>query len=168
MFPRKIHNFFLEWKNRKNRKPLVIRGARQVGKTSSVNLFASDSFKTYIYINLELEDNLALFSKMNPIHELIQAIQLKFNKKVVPGSTLIFIDEVQNSSIAMNQLRYFYEEITELHVIAAGSLLEVKIKSEGFSFPVGRVEYCYMYPVTFDYWSGECLRLLHGTQKPGL
>ncbi len=150
MFPRTIHNFFLEWKNRKNRKPLVIRGARQVGKTSSVNIFASDSFKTYIYINLELEDNLVLFSKMNPIHELIQAIQLKFNKKVIPGSTLIFIDEVQNSSIAMNQLRYFYEEMPGVHVIAAGSLLEVKMKSEGFSFPVGRVEYCYMYPVTFE------------------
>ncbi|MDP3260753.1 MAG: AAA family ATPase [Thermodesulfovibrionales bacterium] len=150
MFQRAINKVFLEWKNRKKRKPLVIRGARQVGKTSAVNLFAKDSFKTYIYINLEQEDNLVLFSKMNPIHELIQAIQLKFNTKIIPGSTIIFIDEIQNSSIAMNQLRYFYEEMPDLHVVAAGSLLEVKMKSEGFSFPVGRVEYCYMHPVTFE------------------
>lgn len=150
MFQRFINKFFLEWKNRKNRKPLVVRGARQVGKTSAVNLFAEDSFKTYIYINLELENNLALFSRMNPVRELAQSIQLKFNKKIIPGSTLIFLDEVQNSSIAMNQLRYLYEEMPALHVVAAGSLLEVKMKSEGFSFPVGRVEYCYMYPVTFE------------------
>lgn len=150
MFQRTIKNYFLEWKNRKKRKPLVLRGARQVGKTSAVKLFAQESFKTYIYINLELEDNLALFSRMNPVRELIQAIQLKFNKKIIPGDTLLFIDEVQNSSIAMNQLRYFYEEIPDLHVAAAGSLLEVKMKAEGFSFPVGRVEYCYMYPVTFE------------------
>jgi predicted AAA+ superfamily ATPase len=150
MFQRAISKFFLEWKDRKKRKPLIIRGARQVGKTSAVNLFAKDSFKTYIYINLEQEENLALFSRMSPIHELIQAIQLKFNKKIIPGTTLIFIDEVQNSSIAMNQLRYFYEEMPDLHVVAAGSLLEVKMRSEGFSFPVGRVEYCYMYPVTFE------------------
>jgi predicted AAA+ superfamily ATPase len=150
MFQRSINKFFLEWKNRKNRKPLVVRGARQVGKTSAVNLFAEDSFKTYIYINLELENNLALFSRMNPVRELAQSIELNFNKKIIPGSTLIFLDEVQNSSIAMNQLRYLYEEMPALHVVAAGSLLEVKMKSEGFSFPVGRVEYCYMYPVTFE------------------
>ncbi|MBI4848230.1 MAG: ATP-binding protein [Nitrospirae bacterium] len=150
MFQRTINKFFLEWKSRKKKKPLVVRGARQVGKTSAVSLFAQESFKTYIYINLELEDNLALFSRMSPVRELLQAIQIRFNKKVVPGETLIFIDEVQNSSIAMNQLRYFYEEMPDLHVVAAGSLLEVKMKAEGFSFPVGRVEYCYMYPVTFE------------------
>lgn len=150
MFQRTINKFLLEWKSRKKRKPLVIRGARQVGKTSAVNLLAEGSFKTYIYINLEQEDNLALFSRMNPVRELIQAIQLKFNKKIIPENTLLFIDEIQNSGIAMNQLRYFYEEIPDLPVAAAGSLLEVKMKTEGFSFPVGRVEYCYMHPVTFE------------------
>src|SRR4030066_1722508 len=150
MFQRNINKLLKEWKSRKNRKPLIIRGARQVGKTSAVNLFAKDSFKTYIYINLELADNLALFSRMNPVREVIQGIQLKFNKKIIPRSTLIFFDEVQNSSVAMNQLRYFYEEMPDLHIVAAGSLLEVKMKSEGFSFPVGRVEYCYMFPVTFE------------------
>jgi uncharacterized protein len=150
MFHRNLATLLLEWKNRRVRKPLVIRGARQVGKTSAVHQFGSQEFETYIYINLELEDNAALFARMQPVKDLLQLIQLKFNKKISPGSTLIFIDEVQNSDVAMNQLRYFYEEMPDLHVVAAGSLLEVKMKSEGFAFPVGRVEYCYLHPVTFD------------------
>ncbi len=150
MFHRNISTSLLEWKNKKGRKPLVIRGARQVGKTSAVHQFGNSAFETYIYINLELEDDAGLFTRMQPVRELLQFIQLKFNKKITPGSTLIFIDEVQNSDIAMNQLRYFYEEVSDLHVVAAGSLLEVKMRSEGFTFPVGRVEYCYLHPVTFD------------------
>ena len=150
MFERNISKILVEWKNRRGRKPLVIRGARQVGKTSAVHQFGRKAFDTYIYINLELEDNAVLFNRMLPVKERLQLIQLKFNTKISPGSTLIFLDEVQNSGIAMNQLRYFYEEMPELHVIAAGSLLEVKMKSEGFAFPVGRVEYCYLHPVTFD------------------
>ena len=150
LFKRNINEFLLSWKTREKRKPLVIRGARQVGKTSAVHLFAEESFNSYIYLNMELEDHKSLFSKMYPVHELIQMIQLKFNRRILPGATLIFIDEIQNASTAMNQLRYFYEELPQLHVIAAGSLLEVKMKKEGFSFPVGRVEYCYLYPVTFD------------------
>jgi len=150
MFFRNIDNLLLAWKNKKGRKPLIIRGARQVGKTSAVHQFGNTSFETYIYINLELADNAALFKRMQPVRDLLQLIQLKFNKKIKLGSALIFIDEVQNSDVAMNQLRYFYEEMPQLHVVAAGSLLEVKMKSEGFSFPVGRVEYCYLHPATFD------------------
>ena len=150
MFRRNIQSFLLEWKDKKGRKPLVIRGARQVGKTSAVHQFGVAAFETYLYINLELDEHAALFARMHAIRELLQLIQLKFNKKITPGSTLIFIDEVQSSDIAMNQLRYFHEELPELHVVAAGSLLEVKMKSEGFSFPVGRVEYCYLHPATFD------------------
>lgn len=150
MFQRNIAKLLVEWKNKSGRKPLVIRGARQVGKTSAVHQFGSAGFETYIYINLELEDNVALFARMQPVRDLLQLIQLKFNKKITSGTTLIFIDEVQNSHIAMNQLRYFYEEVPDLHVVAAGSLLEVKMKSEGFTFPVGRVEYCYLHPATYD------------------
>lgn len=150
MFHRNISTLLIEWKHKRGRKPLVIRGARQVGKTSAVHQFGGAAFETYIYINLELEDNLALFARMQPVRDLLQLIQLKFNKKITPGVTLIFIDEVQNSAIAMNQLRYFYEEVPDVHVVAAGSLLEVKMKSEGFTFPVGRVEYCYLHPATFD------------------
>jgi len=150
VFHRNISTLLIKWKNKRGRKPLVIRGARQVGKTSAVHQFGGAAFETYIYINLELEDNAALFARMQPVRDLLQLIQLKFNKKITPGATLIFIDEVQNSAIAMNQLRYFYEEAPDLHVVAAGSLLEVKMKSEGFTFPVGRVEYCYLHPATFD------------------
>jgi uncharacterized protein len=159
MFRRNIQKYLIEWKTKKSRKPLIIRGARQVGKTSVVKLF-SDSFDHYIYLNLEQKDNQDLFKEMIPIKQLIQIIQLKENIKITEGTTLLFIDEIQQSSIAMNQLRYFYEETPELHVVAAGSLLEVKMKKEGFSFPVGRVEYCYMYPVTFD----EYLNATNDTQ----
>lgn len=79
MFKRNINKFLISWKNRNNRKPLVIRGARQVGKTSAVNLFAQSEFDSYIYINLEQEDNLALFSKTQPIKDVIQIIQIKYH-----------------------------------------------------------------------------------------
>ncbi|MFZ1984032.1 MAG: AAA family ATPase [Desulfatitalea sp.] len=150
MFDRNISKILMEWKSKPGRKPLVIRGARQVGKTFAVHRFGHDAFDTFIYINLEHEDHAALFRRMLSVKERLELIQLKFNTKITSGSTLVFIDEVQNSGIAMNQLRYFYEEMPDLHVIAAGSLLEVKMKSEGFAFPVGRVEYCYLHPVTFD------------------
>ncbi|MGE5341812.1 MAG: ATP-binding protein [Candidatus Omnitrophota bacterium] len=149
MFNRNILTFFEEWFHKERRKPLVIRGARQVGKTVAIKLFGKRKFKNTIVLNLEKEDDLSLFQRMIPISDLVQLIQLRTGKKITPGSTLLFIDEIQNSLIAMNQLRYFFEEMPELHVMAAGSLLEIKIKKEGFSFPVGRVEYCYMYPVTF-------------------
>lgn len=173
MFKRNIAASLMEWKNKKGRKPLIIRGARQVGKTSAVHKFGVEEFATYVYINLELEDNAALFARMQPVKELLQLIQLKFNKKISPGSTLVFIDEVQNSDIAMNQLRYFYEEMPDLHVVAAGSLLEVKMRSEGFSFPVGRVEYCYLHPATFDEFLGalgeeETLNYIHSIKPDTL
>ena len=120
-----------------------------MGKTVAINLFGQRNFEDIIVLNLEKDEFSSMFQRLMPISELIQLIQLRTGKKIVPGSTLLFIDEIQNSQIAMTQMRYFYEELPELHVMAAGSLLEVKIKKEGFSFPVGRVEYCYMYPVTF-------------------
>lgn len=149
MFNRDILNFFEKWFHKKKRKPLVIRGARQVGKTVAVQLFGERSFKDVIVLNLEKDDDLSMFQRMLPVPDLVQLIQLRTGRKIIPGSTLLFIDEIQNSPVAMNQLRYFFEELPELHVMAAGSLLEIKIKKEGFSFPVARVEYCYMYPVTF-------------------
>lgn len=150
MFDRNILKILSDWRNRQGRKPLVLRGARQVGKTFAVHRFGHDAFGTSIYINLEHADHAALFKRTMSVKDRLELIQLRFNTKITPGATLVFIDEVQNSSIAMNQLRYFYEEMPDLHVIAAGSLLEVKIKTEGFAFPVGRVEYCYLHPVTYD------------------
>ncbi len=150
MFKRDILNFFDKWFRKEKRKPLVIRGARQVGKTVAVTLFGEKNFKDVIVLNLEKDEYSSMFQRLMPVTDLIQLIQLRTRKKIIPGSTLLFIDEIKNSQIAMTQMRYFYEELPELHVMAAGSLLEVKIKKEGFSFPVARVEYCYMYPVTFS------------------
>jgi len=150
MFNRDILNFFEQWFHKERRKPLVIRGARQVGKTVAVSLFGQKHFKDIIVLNLEKDEFLSMFQRLLPIPDLVQLIQLRTGKKIIPGSTLLFIDEIQYSQVAMTQMRYFYEELPELHVMAAGSLLEIKIKKEGFSFPVGRVEYCYMHPVTFS------------------
>jgi len=149
MFNRDILKFFDQWYRKKRRKPLVIRGARQVGKTVAITLFGQKNFKDIIVLNLEKDEFSSMFQRLMPISELIQLVQLRTGKKIIPGSTLLFIDEIQDSQIAMTQMRYFYEELPDLHVMSAGSLLEVKIKKEGFSFPVARVEYCYMYPVTF-------------------
>lgn len=149
MFNREVIKFFEKWFYKEKRKPLVIRGARQVGKTVAVTLFGKRFFNEIITLNLEKNENLLMFQRILPIPDLIQLIQLRTGKKIIPKTTLLFIDEIQNSQEAMTQMRYFYEDYPELHVMAAGSLLEIKIKKEGFSFPVARVEYCYMYPVTF-------------------
>jgi predicted AAA+ superfamily ATPase len=167
MLERNILRFFHQWMQKERRKPLVIRGARQVGKTFAVNLFAGRHFKNVISLNLEKEENLAMFRRVLAIPELIQLIELRTGTKIIPGVTLLFLDEIQNSPTAMTQLRYFFEEMPQLHVMAAGSLLEVKMKKEGFSFPVGRVEYCYMFPLRFDEFLGakgdqEALDYLNG------
>lgn len=150
MFNRNIASYLQNWQTKPNRKPLIIRGARQVGKTWTVKTFGKTHFRYFIDLNLEREADSALFKQMQPISTLIELLKLRFNHPINPGETLIFIDEIQNSEIAMQQLRFFYEEMPNLHIIAAGSLLEVKIQKEGFSFPVGRVEYCYLFPATFD------------------
>ena len=150
MYGRTIENHLENWMQKKKRKPLVIRGARQVGKTSIIRKFGSNKFKYFVELNLEKQYHKELFSTLINIKDLIIAIEITMKTKIIPSETLLFIDEIQQSSIAMQQLRYFHEEEGELHVIAAGSLLEVKIINEGFSFPVGRVEYCYMYPLSFE------------------
>ncbi len=150
IFLRNVNKILLDWKQKENRKPLVVRGARQVGKTFAIKAFAEKEFKSCIYINLDKSDNLSLFNRISPVQDVLQMIELKYNQRVTAGDAIIFFDEIQNSPVAMSQLRYFYEEMPSLHIIAAGSLLEIKMKREGFSFPVGRVEYCYMFPATFD------------------
>ena len=148
IFKRKIEAELMRWKNTANRKPLVLRGARQVGKTFVVNQFAK-SFGYFIDINLERPRERALFSGFNTGQELVERILLYKGQKIDIKSTLFFIDEIQHSAEAVQALRYLYEDVKDLHVIAAGSLLEVFSKREGFSFPVGRVKNVFMYPVTF-------------------
>lgn len=149
MFNRKIIKYLEDWQQRPNRRPLVIRGARQVGKTSAVLIFAGLRFKNLIYLNLEKAEHLRLFRNDLSLDEFFTIVKAEFNTAIVPNETLIFIDEIQNSPPLIKLLRFFYEERPDLHVLAAGSLLEAKIEKEGFSFPVGRVEFCYLYPLDF-------------------
>ncbi len=147
MFQRSIIDKLEEWKNNPRRKPLVIRGARQVGKTTAINMF-SRSFEQYIYLNLELPEEAKLFKQEISFEERIEA--LFFYKNMIrEKSTLIFIDEIQNVPSAISLLRYFYEKANDIYVIAAGSLLESLIDKQ-INFPVGRVEYLFMYPLFFS------------------
>ncbi|MDD4294173.1 MAG: AAA family ATPase [Candidatus Omnitrophica bacterium] len=149
MFDRKILKYLKKWKNRKNRKPLVLRGARQVGKTSAVLMFGEQFFDDIVNINLERMDHKNWFSSDLSLKEFIQIVKIKFGKEIIQGKTLLFIDEIQNSPSLISLMRFFYEDMPELHVIVAGSLLEAKIETEGISFPVGRVEFAHMYPLDF-------------------
>lgn len=147
MFPRQLTERLISWSENPNRKPLVLRGARQVGKTSLAMLI-SNSFDRFINLNLDKKDNRDLFLKHTEVQSLFDAICLHLKIQPVKGSTLLFIDEIQNSPAAVQMLRYFYEEIPWLHVVAAGSLLESLIDKQ-ISFPVGRIEFMPVRPCSF-------------------
>lgn len=137
------------WKLSKNRKPLILRGARQVGKTTIVKEFAK-SYQHALVLNLEKASDIEYFNLYNNVNTILDALFIKHNiAQPNISQTLLFIDEIQESPKAIQMLRFFYEEIPDLHVIAAGSLLEFAIKHVG-SFPVGRVEYMYMHPLSFQ------------------
>ncbi|RMI01673.1 MAG: DUF4143 domain-containing protein [Calditrichaeota bacterium] len=147
LFKRNILNELEIWKKRAERKPLMLRGARQVGKTTAVKMFA-ESFEHFIYIDLEKPEEKTICEQAASFEEFLDAI---FFLKKVPknaGKTLIFFDEIQNSPQTVSWLRFFKEEASHLHVVAAGSLLETLINTH-VSFPVGRIEYRYLYPLTF-------------------
>ncbi len=146
MIERCALQYLKQWKNSKDHKPLIIRGARQVGKTTLVNHFALE-FDTYLYLNLDKERDLRLFDEDDTI-TLVDKIYIHCKRQKKAGSTLLFIDEIQNSPEAVKMLRYFKEDIPELYVIAAGSLLETLIDTH-ISFPVGRVEYMALRPCSF-------------------
>jgi uncharacterized protein len=153
MYNRTILEQLRTWSVKAGRKPLVLRGARQVGKTTVVNELGKE-FEQYIYLNLETDTDKRPFETLTNIKDLVQALFLLRNIKYAErGVTLIFIDEIQEVPEAFNMLRYFYEEFPEIRVIAAGSLLET-IFNRGISFPVGRVEYMVIRPVSFPEFLG--------------
>lgn len=147
MIHRNLITYLRNWANESDRKPLILRGARQVGKTTLVNDF-SNEFDIYLKLNLDKEEDCSLFDTYQEINSLISSIYVLNGqvKRNVP--TLLFIDEIQNSPRAVAMLRYFYEEANWLYVIAAGSLLESLI-NRTISFPVGRVEYLAVHPCSF-------------------
>lgn len=137
------------WKHQKKRKPLVLRGARQVGKTALVREF-SKSFEQYIEVNFDETPDRGSYFVNNDVFEVIKILEVDSGVKCHQGSTLIFFDEVQSAPAVLPMLRYFYEKVPDLHVIAAGSLLEFLLADHNFSMPVGRIEYCFINPLSFE------------------
>ena len=147
MFKRIIDFHLDKWKNDPYRKPLLLRGARQVGKTYAVRRLGGQ-FKSYVEVNFErLKEAGTIFEKDLVPEKIILALSLLLKTPIVPGETLLFFDEVQETPRTILALRYFYEEMPNLHVIAAGSLLEFAIEKKGV--PVGRISMLYMYPLSF-------------------
>lgn len=147
-FSRHVYKSLLDWKNSNNRKPLILRGARQVGKTTLITDF-SKTYKSKISLNLEKPKDKRFFEEYDEVKTIKDALFFEHNITSKESETLLFIDEIQESPKAIQMLRYFYEEIPELHVIAAGSLLEFALQKVK-SFPVGRIEYLYLHPLNFS------------------
>ena len=157
MIKRKAETELKTWKESPHRKPLILRGARQVGKTTLVQEF-SRNFRFFINLNLDLLEDLELFSSELDVTTLYQLICLRKSVKMDPAHSLLFIDEIQNSPLAIKMLRYFYEKLPQLAVIAAGSLLEVAVSDTKLSFPVGRVENLWIHPLSFAEYLGALKR----------
>lgn len=146
---RNIMTALLKWKQQPERKPLIIQGARQIGKTWIMRKFGEEYFDYVAYFNFDASEELCReFENTKSPGRLIDILRLYTEYPIKPGQTLIIFDEIQQSNKALNSLKYFCEEAPEYHVLAAGSLLGVSL-SQGDSFPVGKVEFQRMYPVTF-------------------
>ncbi|MDR2609841.1 MAG: ATP-binding protein [Clostridiales Family XIII bacterium] len=148
---RKIDEQLLRWKNKKQRKPLIVNGARQVGKTYSLMAFGRSHYDNVIHVNLDVNSIVRGFfdEDISPKY-IIRMLESDAHEKIEPGKTLIILDEIQASERALTSLKYFYEEAPEYHVVAAGSLLGVAVNREKYSFPVGKVETVTMYPLDFE------------------
>ncbi len=148
MFPRDVTMYMGKWLRGVRRKPMLLRGARQTGKTSAVRLFAG-KLPGFIELNMEAPREKLVFEQQLPVRDLLKSIRLSRSKTAPLEESLLFIDEIQACPSAINYLRLFYEELPELPVIASGSLLEVYLRRSGIEFPVGRVEHCFMHPLSF-------------------
>ena len=146
---RNIERQLLEWKQNPDRKVLLVRGARQVGKTYSIREIAK-TFASFIEVNFEEEPDIRVFFKdsLNPMR-LCEKLAAFFSTPIVPGQTLLFFDEIQSCPEALSSLRFFHEKLPDLHVVAAGSLLEIAL-AEIPSLGVGRLSSLFMYPLTFE------------------
>lgn len=148
---RKIIDDLIKWKESKNRKPLIIHGARQVGKTYIIKQFGKENYENLIYVNFETNKEFSSqISDSIEVKYILNKLELFFGEKIIPGKTLIFFDEIQANERALTSLKYFYEDAPEYHVIAAGSLLGIEINRKNYSFPVGKVQMINMYPISFQ------------------
>ena len=146
---RDIEENLLRWKNQQDHMPLLLRGARQVGKTFVVEKFGKEHFESIVMINFELQpEMIRCFDNLDPT-EIINAIFLTTNQKITPKNTLLFLDEIQDCPNAIRSLRYFKEKCPQLYVIGAGSLLEFILNDANFRMPVGRIQSLYLKPLSF-------------------
>ena len=147
---REITKELTKWKTKTRRKPLLMLGVRQCGKTYIIKEFARDHFKNYVYLNFEESENLAaIFDYDYDVQRIISEIESVSGQKVIPGETLLIFDEIQACTRAITSLKYFCENMQELHLVCAGSLLGVAIKRNEVSFPVGKVNRMQLYPMNF-------------------
>ena len=155
---RTIINSLIKWKNKKERKPLLIVGVRQCGKTYISKQFGEEYFDNVVYLNFEMNKSLdSIFQYDMNVSRIIREISSTVvGHEIIPGKTLVIFDEIQASSNAVTSLKYFCEDMPELHIIAAGSLLGIALKRGGMSFPVGKVERLDMYPLSFEEFVIAC------------
>lgn len=143
-----IDQELMNWKDSRRRKPIILRGARQVGKTFSLKQFGESFFDNVAIVDLERNPGWhCIFNGDLNVKRICADLEILLKQKIVPGKTLLFLDEIQACPRAVTALRYFYEELSDLHVVAAGSLLEFTMKD--ISFPVGRVQFSHLYPLSF-------------------
>jgi len=148
---RKILQQLIDWKNSTSRKPLILNGARQVGKTFILREFGKEYYKNTVYVNLESNSAAAsLFGSNISPKKLIKYLEAETGERIVPNDTLVIIDEIQSCERAVTSLKYFCEEAPEYHIAAAGSLLGVAINRNQTSFPVGKVNILRLYPLDFE------------------
>ncbi len=148
---RKIFEYLKEWKNSSYRKPLILQGARQVGKTYSVLTFGKNEYENVAYFNFETDNKLkeTFEENINPEY-LIPILSRLSNQTIIKEKTLIFFDEIQLCEKALTSLKYFYEQAPEYHIIVAGSLLGIAVNRQEFSFPVGKVDMKTLYPMDIE------------------
>ena len=147
---RTVFNQLVKWKNKTGHKPLVLQGARQVGKTWLMKEFGKQEYAKTAYINFDKNENMQnLFAKDMDVKRLLIGLSLESGTQITPNDTLIIFDEIQENPNALNSLKYFYEQVPEYHIIAAGSLLGVALTHHGQSFPVGKVEFMDIVPMSF-------------------
>ena len=139
------------WKDSRFRKPLVLQGARQVGKSWVLNKFGKDCFDNCVYVNFDTMPEIKQdFARTKDPKRLINVLSMVSGMRIEPGRTLVILDEIQECNDALNSLKYFCEQTPEYAIVCAGSLLGVALNRQGASFPVGKVDFIHMYPISFS------------------
>jgi predicted AAA+ superfamily ATPase len=165
---RKIYSELVSWKNKSDSMPLIVNGARQVGKSYILQAFGKQEFENYIIVNLETDKALAgKFEESITPMALIQYLESAHAQRIIPGRTLIVLDEIQACERALSSLKYFCEQAPEYHVVAAGSLLGVAINRQKYSFPVGKVNEITLFPMDFEefLWALDREDLAHSIRE---